>query len=413
MTKPYSLKTEPWLNAPETQAVMQALIADGGAARFVGGCVRNALLRVPVDDIDIATPLTPQEVTLRVEASGLRAVASGVEHGTVTVISRSKPYEVTTLRRDVSTDGRRATVAFTSDWALDAGRRDFTMNALYADMNGEVFDYSTGLDDLRAGRVRFIGNADQRIAEDYLRILRLFRIHAWYGKVEMDEEGLRACAAARGQLKSLSGERIQKEMLKLLGADAPVPVLRTMAATGVLGELLAGELSFERFQAVCAMDGDHFFAPDGVLRLGALLSDGGQAREVAGRWRLSNDQRDRLAGMLTAPVKIVSYMSIREVRRALYRLGVAPFKDLVRLRWAEDTKASNGVQWRTLLALADGWVRPELPLTGVNVMAAGIPHGPLVGRVLGEVEEWWIDSDFTDDPFSLAERLKAVVQAVV
>ncbi|MDZ4739718.1 MAG: CCA tRNA nucleotidyltransferase [Alphaproteobacteria bacterium] len=413
MTKPYSLKTEPWLNAPETQAVMQALIADGGAARFVGGCVRNALLRVPVDDIDIATPLTPQEVTLRVEASGLRAVATGVEHGTVTVISRSKPYEVTTLRRDVSTDGRRATVAFTSDWALDAGRRDFTMNALYADMNGEVFDYSTGLDDLRAGRVRFIGNADQRIAEDYLRILRLFRIHAWYGKVEMDEEGLRACAAARGQLKSLSGERIQKEMLKLLGADAPVPVLRTMAATGVLGELLAGELSFERFQAVCAMDGDHFFAPDGVLRLGALLSDGGQAREVAGRWRLSNDQRDRLAGMLTAPVKIVSYMSIREVRRALYRLGVAPFKDLVRLRWAEDTKASNGVQWRTLLALADGWVRPELPLTGVNVMAAGIPHGPLVGRVLGEVEEWWIDSDFTDDPFSLAERLKAVVQAVV
>lgn len=413
MTKPYSLKTEPWLNAPETQAVMQALIADGGAARFVGGCVRNALLRVPVDDIDIATPLTPQEVTLRVEASGLRAVATGVEHGTVTVISRSKPYEVTTLRRDVSTDGRRATVAFTSDWALDAGRRDFTMNALYADMNGEVFDYSTGLDDLRAGRVRFIGNADQRIAEDYLRILRLFRIHAWYGKVEMDEEGLRACAAARGQLKSLSGERIQKEMLKLLGADAPVPVLRTMAATGVLGELLAGELSFERFQAVCAMDGDHFFAPDGVLRLGALLSDGGQAREVAGRWRLSNDQRDRLAGMLTAPVKIVSYMSIREVRRALYRLGVAPFKDLVRLRWAEDTKASNGVQWRTLLALADGWVRPELPLTGVNVMAAGIPHGPLVGRVLGEVEEWWIDSDFIDDPFSLAERLKAVVQAVV
>ena len=418
MTKPHSLKTEPWLNAPETHAVMQALIANGGAARFVGGCVRNALLRVPVDDIDIATPLTPQEVTRRVEASGLRAVATGVEHGTVTVISRSaegraKPYEVTTLRRDVSTDGRRATVAFTSDWAEDAGRRDFTMNALYADMNGEVFDYAGGLDDLRAGRVRFIGNADQRIAEDYLRILRLFRIHAWYGKGEMDEVGLRACAAARGQLNSLSGERIQKEMLKLLGADAPVQVLRTMAATGVLSELLAGELSFERFQAVCAMDGDHFFAPDGVLRLGALLSDGGQAREVAARWRLSNDHRDRLAGMLTAPTKIVSYMSIREVRRALYRLGAAPFKDLVRLRWAEDTKASNGVQWRTLLALADGWVRPELPLTGANVMAAGIPHGPLVGRVLSEVEEWWIDSDFTDDPFSLAERLKAVVQAVV
>ncbi len=413
MTKAVTLKNEPWLNAPETLAVMTALSGEGGEARFVGGCVRNALLGAPVDDIDIATTLTPQESMLRVQAAGLKAVPTGIEHGTVTVVARSRPFEVTTLRRDVTTDGRRAVVAFTTDWREDAARRDFTMNALYADMSGEVHDYSTGIADLRAGRVRFIGDADQRIAEDHLRILRLFRIHAWYGKGELDAEGLRASAAACGQIKTLSGERIQREMLKLLAAETPVPVLRKMAATGVLGEVLPGDLLFERFQAVCATDVEHFFDADGVLRLGALLGDAEQGVVLATRWRLSNAHRDRLALMLGARAKIVSYMSIRDVRRALYLLGVAPFKDLVRLRWAEDGKASNGVQWRTLLALADGWVKPALPLTGANVMAAGVPHGPLVGRVMQEVEEWWIDSDFTDDPFSIAERLKAVVQAVV
>lgn len=412
MTTP-SIKNEPWLSAPETRAVMDALTANGSAARFVGGCVRNALLKVPVEDIDIATPLTPQEVTQRIEAAGLRAVATGIEHGTVTAISAKKPFEITTLRRDVSTDGRRATVAFTDDWAEDAKRRDFTMNALYADMSGAVFDTVGGIADLNARRVRFIGDPAQRIAEDYLRILRLFRFHAWYGVGEIDDAGLRACADAREQMKTLSGERIQKEMLKLLAADAPVPVLRSMAASGVLGAVLPGELHFERFQRLCDADGDCFFAADGLLRLGALMSDVALAGEISTRWRLSNDDRDRLSEMLTAPVKVVSYLSVREVRRVLYRFGPERFRDWVRLRWAEDLKASNAVQWRALLALADGWVRPVFPLKGPDAMAAGIPQGPLVGKVLGEVEDWWIDSDFTDDMFSLAERLKAVVQATI
>jgi len=413
MSSTPSIKNEPWLNAPETRAVMDALTADGGEARFVGGCVRNAILGVSVEDIDIATPAPPDEVTRRIEAAGLRAVATGIEHGTVTAISRSKPFEITTLRRDVSTDGRRATVAFSRDWEEDAQRRDFTMNALYADVSGQVFDFVGGIADLRAGRVRFIGDPAKRIAEDYLRILRLFRFHAYYGNGEIDADGLKAVAAAKGQIKTLSGERIQKEMLRLLAADGSVPVLRAMAASGVLSEVLHGALLFERFQKLCEADGDNFFTPDGLLRLGSLLSDAEQALEVARRWRLSNDDRGRLVAMMTSPVKIVSYLSIREVRRALYRFGVERFKDLVRFRWAEDSKASNGVQWRTLLALADGWVRPALPMTGGDVMAAGVPQGPLVGRVLGEVEEWWIDSDFTDDPLSLAERLKAVVQATI
>jgi poly(A) polymerase len=408
-----SIKNEPWLNAPETRAVMDALLADGGAARFVGGCVRNALMGVPVEDVDIATPMTPDEVTRRIEAAGMRAVATGIEHGTVTAISRSKPYEITTLRRDVSTDGRRATVAFSSDWAEDAERRDFTMNALYADVSGQVFDFTGGIADLEARRVRFIGDPAKRIAEDHLRILRLFRFHAWYGRGEIDSDGLRACGAARGQIKMLSGERIQKEMLRLMAADDPVPVLRAMAASGVLGEVLAGALHFERFQRLCTTDGDSFFTPDALLRLGALLSDEAQAGEIAVRWRLSNNDRDRLGAMLAMPVRVVSYLSVREVQRALYRYGVERFKDWVRLKWAEDPKASNGVQWRALLALADSWTRPVFPLKGPDVMAAGVPHGPLVGRVLSEVEDWWVESDFTDDPFSLAERLKAVVQAII
>lgn len=408
-----SIQTQPWLNAPETRAVMDALTANGGAARFVGGCVRNALIGVPVDDIDIATPLTPDEVTRRLVAAGLQAVPTGIEHGTITAVANKTPFEITTLRRDVSTDGRRATVAFSQDWAEDASRRDFTMNALYADQAGQVFDLIGGIADLQARRVRFIGDASRRIAEDYLRILRLFRFHAWYGKGEIDADGLTACAAARAQIKTLSGERIQKEMLKLMGAEHPVPVLRAMAASGVLGEVLPGELKFARFQRLCEIDADQFFEADGLLRLGALLGDAPRAGEIATRWRLSNDNRDRLSDMLGQPTKIVSYLSILEVRRALYRFGVPLFKDWVRLRWAEDHKASNFMQWRALLALADGWIRPEFPITGSNVMAAGVPHGPLVGKVLNEVEAWWIDADFTDDPFSLAERLKAVVQATI
>jgi poly(A) polymerase len=418
MTSPESIKGQPWISTASTRAVMQVLCADGGAARFVGGCVRNALMGVPVEDIDIATPLTPNEVVRRIKAAGMTAVPTGIEHGTVTAVvhigsDKAETFEITTLRRDVSTDGRRATVAFSTDWEEDARRRDFTMNAIYAESDGDVRDVIGGLKDLTDRRVRFIGDPVQRIAEDYLRILRLFRFHAWYGHGEIDADGLRACAAAKDQIKTLSGERVQKEMLRLLSATDAVSVLRTMAASGVLGEVLPGALQFDRLQNVSDTDLEYFFDGDGLLRLGSLLSDISQAREVATRWRLSNADRDRLVGMMSVPVKVVSYLSIREVRRALYRYGGASFKDWVRLKWAEDPKASNRVQWRALLALADAWVRPVFPLKGPDVMAAGVPHGPLVGRVLDEVEEWWIDADFTDDEFSLAERLKAVVQATI
>ncbi|HTP76683.1 MAG TPA: CCA tRNA nucleotidyltransferase [Rhizomicrobium sp.] len=402
-------RRNPWMTDPKTRAVLEAL---GPDARFVGGAVRNALLRCEVSDVDIATPLLPEEVTRRLTAAGLGAVPTGIAHGTVTAISGATPYEVTTLRRDVATDGRRAVVAFTTDWREDAQRRDFTMNALYASAEGEVIDLVGGVADLAAGRVRFVGDAATRIREDYLRILRLFRFHAWYGKGEIDGAALRAAAAEKAGLAQLSGERVQKELLRLLEAENPAPVLRMMAAAGILPELLPGALSIARLEKLAAIDAEAFFKPDPVLRLAALLPDDPVLAEAtAKRLRLSNADAQRLVDVAGAKEKIVSYLSIKEVRKLLYRIGVGPFRDRVFLKWAEDPKESNAINWRMLLEVASTWPRPTFPLTGRDVMLAGVPEGPLVGRILAEVEDWWVDADFIDDEFSLAERLKAVVQA--
>jgi poly(A) polymerase len=393
-------KRHPWMTASETRAVLDAL---GGEGRFVGGAVRNALLGKPVSDIDIATPLVPDEVAKRLAAAGLGAVPTGIEHGTVTAVANGKTFEITTLRRDVSTDGRRAVVAFTTDWAEDAQRRDFTMNALYADASGAITDTVGGVEDLKAGRVRFVGDPATRIREDYLRILRLFRFHAWYGRGPIDADALHA---------QLAGERISKEMLKLLEADDPIPVIRQMAASGILADILPGELNIPRLARLCEIDGETFFAPDAVLRLAALLpANEASVRAIAKTWRFSNVVAERLAAIAGAKEKIVSYLSVKEVRKLLYLIGVPRFSDLVRLRWAEDPKASNAINWRMLLEVAKTFPRPTFPLTGRDVMLAGVPEGPLIGKILEEVEEWWIDADFIEDEFSLAERLKAVVQA--
>jgi len=402
-------KRHAWMTAPETRAVLDAL---GGEGRFVGGAVRNALLGKPVADVDIATPLLPEEVRKRLTAAGLGAVPTGIEHGTVTAISDGKPYEVTTLRRDVSTDGRRATVAFTTDWAEDAQRRDFTMNALYAGADGTIFDTVGGVEDLKAGKVRFVGDPTRRIREDYLRILRLFRFHAWYGKGEMDSAALHAAAAEKAGLAQLSGERVQKELLRLLEAEHPSQVMRIMAASGILAEVLPGALNIARLERLEEIDADAFFTPDPLLRLAALLpADLVAAEALSKKLKLSNKDAGRLEDIAGACEKIVSYMSVKEQRKMLYRIGIPAFRDRVFLRWAEDPKASNAINWRMLLEVAATWPRPQFPLTGRDVMLAGVPEGPLVGKILEEVEDWWVDADFIEDEFSLAERLKAVVQA--
>jgi len=406
----------PWMTAPETAAVLDALEAAGGAdcARFVGGCVRNTLLGKPVSDLDIATRLTPEAVTSALKAAKLRAVPTGVEHGTVTAISGGKPFEITTLRRDVATDGRRAVVAFTDDWAEDAQRRDFTLNSLYARRDGTLFDPTGhGVADARAGRIVFVGEPEQRVREDYLRILRFFRFFAWYGTEPADAAALAACEALRGELKTLSAERVSKELLKLLAADDPRPAVALMAKTGVLGEVLPAPIDLTRFEGLVTLEDETLFETEPLLRLAALLPDDQLgAVKFAERLRLSNAERDRLVAALSPTPEFKSWMSPREIRRTLYRLGAQPFRDRAKLAWARAARTATTPQWRGMIALGEGWTPPPFPLTGEDVIAAGTPKGPMVGQVLREVEEWWIDHDFIDDKLSTIEKLKSVVQGM-
>jgi poly(A) polymerase len=402
-----------WLKAKETQALIAALdAARAGGSRFVGGCVRNTVMGHEVDDIDIATQLTPDQVVELCTKAGFAAHPTGIEHGTVTVVVNHKPFEVTTLRRDVSTDGRRATVAFTENWEEDAQRRDFRINALYADAQGAIHDPTGGgLDDARAGRVIFIGDAHQRIKEDYLRILRFFRFNAWYARGPVDPNGLHACADLVGGLDTLSVERVWKEVKKLLGAPDPRAAWEGMTAIEARKRALPEMDNHPRLRALMDLEADLMLPVDPMTRVAASLEDQQSAKTFANRLKLSNEERDRLVAALGDDVKITSFMSLREMRRAIYAIGNEAFRDRVMLAWAA-SGGGKAQQWRALVAHGQMWTPPKLPLSGDEVMAAGVPAGPKVGVIMREVEAWWIDADFPDDKLSIIERLKAVAQGM-
>jgi len=409
-----SIGRKPWMAA--AAPVLDALEAVGGAgcARFVGGCVRNALLNEPVGDLDIATTLTPDQVTKALEAAGIRAVPTGIDHGTITAVKDGQPFEVTTLRRDVATDGRRAVVAFTTDWAQDAERRDFTLNAVYADRDGALTDPTgQGVADAKAGRIVFVGEAATRIAEDSLRILRFFRFLAWYGRGEPDGAALSAIAAGKGAMANLPAERVSKELLKLLSAYDPRPAVALMAETGVLTDLLPSATDLTAFNGLVEIETDQLFVNDPVLRLATLLPDNEVgAAQAADALRLSNEAKERLVAAMGKTPRITSWMSPRESRRTVYQIGVQAFSDRIKLLWSRVTRSAATHQWRGLLALAESWTPPPFPLTGQDVINSGVPKGPMVGKVLREVEDWWIDHDFIDDKFSAIEKLKAVAQGM-
>ncbi len=398
-----------WIRAHATKTVMAALEdgEPGSAARFVGGCVRNALLGAPVDDIDIATVLEPQTVMARLEAAGLKAVPTGLDHGTVTGIANGKPFEITTLRRDVDTDGRHASVAFTDDWAEDARRRDFTFNALYADRAGALYDPLGGLADLDAGRVRFIGDARARIREDYLRILRFFRMHAWYGRADLDPVGLEAIAAEREGLTGLSGERVHKELLRLLEADDPVPSVAAMADIGVLTIVLKEAGPLAPLAALVALERALMLPADGLRRLAALLY--GYSRMPPGlgdRLRLSNAQRKTLAGRLGADWDAIAGADKAALKVLLYRCGVDRSADLALIAAAVTGRDADHVA--DALDVMRTWSVPVFPLTGRDVTGAGVEKGPRVGRILARLEDEWIAGGFKADRAALETRLKAL-----
>lgn len=395
MTPTGKLPLQDWMTDPRTRAVMAALTAAGMPARFVGGCVRNAILARSVGDIDIATPAEPAQVMALLAGARIKAIPTGIDHGTVTAISDGKPFEITTLRKDVETMGRHARVAFTDDWVADAERRDFTMNALYADADGTLYDPTGGLADLQAGRVRFVGDPARRISEDYLRILRFFRIYAHYGTPPADVAALAACRAHAAGLRTLSAERIAQEFLKLLAAADPATVMRLMREVGVLDVVLPEATHVERLAALTGIDDG-----DPLRRLAAVLAlPAEQVPAVAERLRLSLRDRDRL--QRAAGSDVVIDVDRRTARALLYRLGPESFVDQAYLRAAE-----RGQSPAALLQLARDWQPPAFSLRGDDVLALGVEKGPAIGRLLRAVEEWWLERDFAPGRDELLAELR-------
>ena len=379
------LDPQEWLDRQGIKRLLKALDAKSGRARFVGGAVRDYLLGEHPDDLDLATTHPPEKVVRLLEAAGIKAVPTGIDHGTVTAVSSGTVVEVTSLRSDVSTDGRRATVAFTDDWREDAGRRDFTINALYADpFTGELFDYFSGLDDLQSRTVRFIGEPLQRIAEDHLRILRYFRFHARYGHGAPDPASLDACTARANDLMALSRERVADELLKLLALDDPRPTVHLMVERGILTSVIPeiGNEGVARLDQLVELERQAKLAPNAIRRLAALLDGPPElGRSIAARLKFSNRNKKRLELALKPPAGTAQSQAYRDgMEAAVDRIALAD-----RLPLAERLAA--------LQQLAD-WTVPRLPIGGGQLIAMGVPEGPQVAATMRRIEDAWEAAGF-------------------
>ncbi len=389
-----------WTRDPRLVRLVAALSADGGEVRYVGGAVRDTIAGLAVSDVDLATPLEPVDVVARLKAADIKAVPTGIAHGTVTAVIEGKPFEVTTLRRDVATDGRRATVAFATDWRDDAARRDFTINALYADpQSGEISDYFGGIDDLAAGRVRFIGDAAARIDEDHLRILRFFRFHARFGEGAPDEQALAAVVAKAETMRALSRERIASEVLRLLAFEDPRATLDLMVGHRIFAPIVPeiDAASLARLDTLMANERAAGNTADGVLRLIALAPlDPDEAAAMVGGLKLStaNRRRARLARAAAAELS-------DDPRHLAYRVGIEAARD----GWLLSDNPSGASQ---ALARLEGWPPPHLPLKGGMIVARGVAPGPLVAQLLAEAERRWVAEDFPDE-----DRARAILDQLL
>jgi len=416
-----SIAAEPWFRAAALRRVFDILNVEGGEARVVGGAVRNSLLGLPAGDVDLATTWRPDEVAERAKAAGIKVVPTGIDHGTVTLVIDGKPFEVTTLRRDVATDGRRAEVAFGTGWKEDAERRDFTINALYANSDGEIFDDVGGLADIESRTLRFIGSAAERVAEDYLRILRFFRFFAHYGSGRPDAEGLKACAQARAKLSTLSAERVWGEMKKLLAAEDPGRALLWMRQAGVLAEVLpeTEKWGIDAIPGLIAAEKIFSWAPDPLLRLAAMVPpDTDRLKALAERLRLSKAEAACLVRFAEAPA-IAPTLPEAALDRALYRSGKEGIIARLKLSLAAARRKSETdpaflaetAAFQRLLARAEKWQRPDFPLNGADVLKAGIAPGPQVGELLSELENFWVERNFGVDRAALVARLESLIRS--
>lgn len=401
MKTPPSLERENWLNDRGLRRVFDTLEKAGGEVRVAGGAVRNALMGEAVNEVDLATTLMPRQVIEAGEKARLGVHPTGIDHGTVTLVVAGKPFEVTTLRVDVETFGRKARVAFTDDWRADALRRDFTMNALYCSREGEIFDPTEGYRDILRRRVRFVGSPSARIKEDALRILRFFRFHARYGAGAPDREGFAACVRHMAQLKGLSSERVRQELFKLLEARRAPDTIKLMVARNVLKVLFSPVTDLAPLARMARIDEAVGLKADALLRLVLVAKD---ASALRARLRLTNAEMRRLAAIVhhAGPAP---RLRERERRAVLYHLGQEAWRDMVRLAWAKSNNPVGSKAWRDLLAFPDRWPIPRFPLTGKDLLARGIKTGPSIGKELDRLEDWWIASDFAEDKESLLRRL--------
>ncbi|MBB6123218.1 CCA tRNA nucleotidyltransferase [Sphingobium subterraneum] len=390
------LPDAPWRHRPGLDELFAVLEAETDTVRYVGGAVRDGLLGDPVSDIDLATTYPPDETMARLHGAGIKVVPTGIAHGTVTAIIDHRPVEITTLRHDVETDGRRATVAYTDDWQADAARRDFTINALYASpIDGRISDYFSGLDDLAAGRVRFIGDPGARISEDHLRILRFFRFFARFGQGAPDAAAYEACRAHANSLMALSRERIADELLKLLALPHPVPAVRLMVEGDILAPVLP-EITSEGLAHLATLVDREAAAgvqPCAVLRLAALLPrDGRIGEQAAARLKLSNKARKRIATALSGPP---AHGSARELA---FRVGQESAIDMILLDPAKDPRD---------VSVLRAWHVPALPVGGADLLALGMAPGPDIARTLTQIREQWIAEGFPS-----AERARAIAAQI-
>jgi poly(A) polymerase len=405
------LRDAAWLAQGPLARLLGVLDRDGEEARVVGGAVRNALLGEPLGDVDVATTARPDEVIRRAEQAGLKPVPTGLAHGTVTVVVDGKPFEVTTLREDVETFGRKASVRFGRDWRADAERRDFTINALSLSADGAIHDHVGGLTDLQARRVRFIGDAQTRIHEDYLRILRFFRFHAAHGRGTLDPEGLHAAIALRGGLARLSRERVRMELVKLLVAPGAAPVLAVMADSGILGQVLSAVPVVAQLERMTAVEAALELGGDAMRRLAALavhvVED---ADRLSERLRLTNAEHERLAGMADGWWRVTRALAEKDARALLYRLGPARYVERVMFAWTRRRGEPADAAWRTLAELPERWQAPKFPLRAADFVARGVPKGPALGAALAAAEAAWIAADFPRDPAVLAPIADAAIR---
>ena len=387
-----------------------AVIGVGGdEVRPIGGAVRNWLLGLAPGDVDLATTAPPAAVADRARAAGLKVVPTGIEHGTVTVVVDGQGYEVTTLREDIETDGRRAVVRFGRDWTADAARRDFTVNAMSLSREGELFDYFGGREDLESRRIRFIGDPASRIREDRLRILRLFRFHATYGAGDIDHAALSASIAEREGLAELSRERVRAELIKLVVAPAAAATLQVMADAGLLGPLLGGVPLCGHLGRLARIEEALALAPEPARRLGALAA---LVREDALRLRerlaLSNEELRRIDGIAHGWHGVDPAAGAIAAKSLLYAVGARGYRDRALVGFARSGAGIDDAAWRDLVTLPERWTAPAFPLTGEHLMARGFVPGPEVGAALAELKRRWTALGF---PMS-AEALKRLLDEV-